>query len=83
VVGLIVIGLPGFELVITFNGTPVDGGLSPEQIDSVAEGNGVTDSYLSFYGIPLFGEPLYWDAAILIVFAAIGFKISRRFRTTD
>lgn len=52
--GLIVIGLPGFNMVQTIDGSPVAGGyIPPEQVGTIVNQGKKIGSYVDFYGVPL------------------------------
>lgn len=79
--GLIVIGLPGFNMVQTIDGSPVVGGyIPPEQVSTIINQGKKIGSYLDFYGVPLPGEPFYWTIGVIAVLAYIGYRIGVRFR---
>lgn len=79
-IGLLITGSPGYNIVLTFDGKPIDGGPTPEQVDAmIAEGKGL-DSYVDFYGVALPGEPLFWMIGIVLVAAFIGYKLGSAFK---
>ncbi|WP_169546513.1 hypothetical protein [Sneathiella aquimaris] len=80
ILGVIVIGLPGFEMVVTLDGIPVQGELSAKQIDAVVDGENIISSHLNFYGVRLFGRPIYWHIGIICVCGIMGYKFASKFR---
>ncbi|MES5048604.1 hypothetical protein ABVB72_25445 [Rhizobium nepotum] len=79
--GLIVIGLPGFNMVQTIDGSPVVGGyIPPEQVSTIINQGKNIGSYLDFYGMRVPGEPFYWVIGIIVALAYIGYRIGVRFR---
>lgn len=79
--GFLVIGLPGMNIVQTIDGSPVVGGyLPPEQVPIVIREGKTLGSYIDFYGIGLPGQPLYWAVGTIALLAFLGYRISRRFR---
>ncbi|AYM66212.1 hypothetical protein G6L68_25330 [Agrobacterium fabrum] len=82
-VGLIVIGLPGFEMVQTIDGSPVLGGfIPPEQVSTVIDQGKRIGSYIDFYGVALPGPPLYWTAWIVAAATLVGYWLGSRFKVT-
>lgn len=82
-VGLIVIGLPGFEMVQTIDGSPVVGGfIPPEQVSTIIQQGKRIGSYIDFYGVALPGQPLYWTLGILAGMTLFGYWIGTRFKVT-
>lgn len=78
--GFMVIGLPGVNMVTTLDGTPMPDGIPPEQINTIlAEGKRI-GSYLDFYGVHLPGEPLYWTVGVIVVMAFVGYRLGSKFR---
>lgn len=78
--GIIVIGLPGFNMVQTIDGSPVVGGyIPPEQFSAIINQGKKIGSYIEFYGVALPGEPFYWTISIIVVLAFIGYRIGSRF----
>jgi hypothetical protein len=79
--GLIVIGLAGFNMVQTIDGSPVVGGSIPsEQVGTIINQGKKIGSFIDFYGVALPGEPFYWTLGIIAVLAFIGYRIGSRFR---
>lgn len=79
--GFVVIGLPGFNMVQTIDGSPVVGGYIPsEQVGTIISQGRKIGSYVDFYGVALPGVPLYWTIGIIIVLAFLGYRIGSRFR---
>ncbi|WP_296102471.1 hypothetical protein [uncultured Agrobacterium sp.] len=79
-IGLLITGSPGYNIVMTFDGQPIDGGPTPEQVDAtIARGTGL-DSHVDFYGIALPGEPLFWMIGIVLVAAFIDYKFGSAFK---
>lgn len=79
--GLIVIGLPGFEMIQTIDGSPVVGGfISPEQVTTIMQQGKRIGSYIDFYGVALPGQPLYWTFGIVVAMTLVGYWIGSRFR---
>lgn len=81
VLGLIVTGLPGLNIVQTVDGKPAPGGYIAEAdlVNLLAEGKKV-GSYIDFYGVQLAGDPRYWLVGTVVAFALAGYLIGRRFR---
>lgn len=79
--GIIVIGLPGFNMVQTIDGSPVVGGyIPPEQVGTIINQGKRIGSYIDFYGVALLGEPFYWVIGIIVVLTFIGYRIGALFR---
>lgn len=73
--GFLVVGLPGIEMAQTLDGSPVPGGIPPEQVSTIiAEGRKI-GSYIDFYGVSLPGEPLYRSVGVIAVLALVGYWI--------
>lgn len=81
VLGLMVTGLPGLNIVETVDGQPVPGGYIAEAdlASLLAEGKKI-GSHIDFYGVPLAGDPRYWMVGTVVLFALLGYLIGRRFR---
>jgi hypothetical protein len=78
--GFMLIGLPGVNLVTTLDGQPMPDGIPPEQISTIiAEGKKI-GSYMDFYGAHLPGEPLYWTIGVIVVMAFIGYRLGAKLR---
>jgi len=78
--GLMLIGLPGINIVATLDGTPMPSGIPPEQVSTIiAEGRKI-GSYLDIYGVRLLGEPLYWILGTVGVMAFIGYRLGAKFK---
>jgi hypothetical protein len=81
--GVLVVGLPGFNIVQTLDGAPVVGGyIPPEQISEIINQGKKIGSYIDFYGLVLPGEPFYWTIGIIAVLVFIGFRVGSRFKTS-
>lgn len=81
--GIVVIGLPGFNMVQTLDGSPVVGGyIPPEQVSTIINQGKRIGSYIDFYGLVLPGEPFYWTIGIIAVLAFIGYRVGSRFRAS-
>jgi len=80
--GFLVIGLPGMNIVQTIDGSPVVGGyLPPEQVPIVIREGKTLGSYIDFYGIALPGQPLYWAVGTIAVMALVGYRIGSLFKS--
>jgi hypothetical protein len=78
--GFMLIGLPGVNMVVTLDGTPMADGIPPEQVSTIiAEGRRI-DSYLDFYGIHLPGEPLYWSIGVVVLMALLGYRLGSKLK---
>lgn len=78
--GFIIIGLPGVNMVTTLDGQPMPDGIPPEQVSTIiAEGRRI-GSYMDFYGVHLPGAPLYWTIGIIVVMTFVGYKLGSKFR---
>lgn len=81
--GFMLIGLPGVNMVVTLDGNPMPDGIPPEQISTIlAEGRKI-GSYLDFYGVHLPGEPLYWTIGIVVLMAFIGYRLGSKLKMTQ
>lgn len=79
--GFMLIGLPGLNIVPTLDGSPIVGGfLPPEQVPIVIREGKTIGSYVDFYGIALPGQPLYWAVGTIAVMAFIGYRIGLLFK---
>jgi hypothetical protein len=80
--GFLVLGLPGFNMVQTLDGSPVVGGvIPPEQVaDIIAQGREI-GSYIDFYGIALPGTPFFWMIGIIAAPALAGYRFGSIFRS--
>ncbi|MEJ8311542.1 hypothetical protein [Agrobacterium larrymoorei] len=78
--GLLLTGLPEYKIVTTFDGQPIAGAPTPEQVDAVISQGKRLDSHVDFYGVVLPGEPLFWMIGIILVAAFIGYKIGSAFK---
>lgn len=79
--GLIVIGLPGFNMVQTIDGSPVVGGfIPPEQVTTIMEQGKRIGSYVDFYGVALPGQPLFWTVGIVAAMTLLGYWVGSRFK---
>lgn len=78
---LFVIGLPGFHMVQTIDGSPVVGGyIRPEDVSTIINQGNTIGSYIDFYGVPFHGQPFYWTTGFIALLAFIGYRIGSRFR---
>jgi len=78
--GLLLTGLPGYNIVTTFEGQPIAGAPTPEQVNAmISQGKGL-DSHVDFYGVVLPGEPLFWLIGTILAAAFIGFKLGSAFK---
>ncbi|WP_029582496.1 hypothetical protein [Bradyrhizobium sp. URHD0069] len=78
--GLVLMGLPGVNMIVTLDGTPMPGGIPPEQVSTIlAEGRKI-GSYLDVYGVRLLGEPFYWVLGTVGVMAFIGYRLGSKFK---
>lgn len=80
--GFMVLGLPGVNMIQTLDGNPVPHGIAPDQVTGIITRGGKIGGYFDFYGIPLPGEPLYWAVGVPLVAAIIGYRLGARFRTS-
>jgi len=77
--GLVVVGLPGFDVVETIDGFPVFGGkIHPEQIATYIDEGMETVSRVDFYGFILPGEPFFWMIGIIGLLSFAGYYIGGR-----
>lgn len=74
-VGLVIIGLPGVNMIQTLDGSPVPGGIPVEQVGAIIADGKRIGSYVDFYGVSLPGEPLYWAIGTMAVMAFAGYRI--------
>lgn len=82
-IGFILVGLPGFRIVQTIDGSPVVGGyIPPEQVGAIIREGKAIGSFIDFYGLQLPGQPLYWTIAIIAGLAFAGFRIGSLFRVS-
>ena len=81
--GVILAGLPGFNIVQTIDGSPVVGGyIPPEQVSIIIREGKAIGSYIDFYSLHLPGQPLYWTIAIIAGLAFAGYRIGSLFRVS-
>lgn len=81
--GVILVGLPGFNIVQTIDGSPVVGGyIPPEQVSIIIREGKAIGSYIDFYSLHLPGQPLYWTIAIIAGLAFAGYRIGSLFRVS-
>lgn len=81
--GVILVGLPGFNIVQTIDGSPVVGGyIPPEQVSIIIREGKAIGSYIDFYGLHLPGQPFYWTIAIIAGLAFAGYRIGSLFRVS-
>ncbi|WP_435641041.1 hypothetical protein [Micavibrio aeruginosavorus] len=75
--GVIFVGLPVVETIITLNGLPIDRGyLTEAEIGQVVSGASTTSSYLKIYGVSLPGAPIFWILGIIATCGFLGYQIS-------
>lgn len=78
--GLLLTGLPGYNIVTTLDGQPTTGAPTPAQVDAMISQGKRMDSHVDFYGVVLPGEPLFWTIGIILVAAFIGYKLGSAFK---
>ncbi|MDX0371786.1 hypothetical protein GOC23_30080 [Sinorhizobium meliloti] len=78
--GFMVIGLPGFNVIMTIHETPMPAGIPPEQISTIlAQGKKIV-SYIDFYGVHLPGEPFSWSIGVIAGMTFVGYGLEARVR---
>ena len=81
--GFVLMGLPGVNMIVTLDGTPKPTGIPPEQVSTIlAEGRKI-GSYLDVYGVRLLGEPLYWVIGTVGVMAFIGYRLGSKSKVRE
>ncbi|KQZ95620.1 hypothetical protein ASD74_12475 [Rhizobium sp. Root564] len=78
--GLLLTGLPGYNIVTTLDGQPIAGAPTPAQVDAMISQGKRMDSHIDFYGVVLPGEPFFWLIGIILVAAFIGYKLGSAFK---
>lgn len=78
--GFVLMGLPGINMIVALDGTPVPGGLPPEQVSTILAEGRTIGSYLDVYGARLLGEPCYWALGTVGVTAFIGYRFGSKFK---
>ncbi|MDB5490662.1 MAG: hypothetical protein JWO78_511 [Micavibrio sp.] len=81
--GIIIIGLPSFDLVTTIDGVPIKGTIPNEQLNALTQGDAKMVSHLNFYGINLIGKPIYWYSGIILVCVFLGYKLQSKLRIKE
>ena len=75
-IGLILMTLPGVEMIQTLDGVSYSEGLSREQMEMAISGKARVGSYLDFYGVRLPGTPLYWTLGVPFVMGLVGYRLT-------
>ena len=78
--GFMLMGLPGVNMIQTLDGIPVPDGISPEQVSAILAKGQRIGSYLDVYGVSLPGEPLYWTLGIVGLSAFVGYRLGAKFK---